>query len=253
MLTVITDHWYTLTLPKQKGSQTLYQGARILNNRGLGLVPMARCLSLKYTKLILRPADSRPTLLTRRPYGHFLSSPLYLYHPYNSHCRSFLAFLCVRLLFFSNLQFLCNHQTSMQLCRFRERLSTTKAQRSFYFSTGCLPAAEAVCVSRTSVGCCRTPPFHLTTMTSPGSSPLTLAGLWNVSSLPKWFSLSQMDGNLVSSAKPGPGIRQFFSWAKTPRTLCSISPAPIYGNTVGSVIWGRQLYEAEGHIDIRMG
>lgn len=76
MLTVITDHWYTLTLPKQKGSQTLYQGARILNNRGLGLVPMARCLSLKYTKLILRPADSRPTLLTRRPYGHFLSSPL---------------------------------------------------------------------------------------------------------------------------------------------------------------------------------
>lgn len=171
MLTVITDHWYTLTLPKQKGSQTLYQGARILNNRGLGLVPMARCLSLKYTKLILRPADSRPTLLTRRLYGHFLSSPLYLYHPYNSHCRSFLDFLCVRLLFFSNLQFLCNHQTSMQLCRFRERLSTTKAQRSFYFSTGCLPAAEVVCVSRTSVGCCRTPPFHSTTMTSPGSSP----------------------------------------------------------------------------------
>lgn len=171
MLTVITDHWYTLTLPKQKGSQTLYQGARILNNRGLGLVPMARCLSLKYTKLILRPADSRPTLLTRRLYGHFLSSPLYLYHPYNSHCRSFLDFLCVRLLLFSNLQFLCNHQTSMQLCRFRERLSTTKAQRSFYFSTGCLPAAEVVCVSRTSVGCCRTPPFHSTTMTSPGSSP----------------------------------------------------------------------------------
>lgn len=207
-LIVITDRWYILTSSKQKGSQTLYQGAIILNNRGLGLVLTARCLSLKYTKLILRPADCTPDPRCYHS-GHMAVSFLRLYIstiptiPTVGAFWLFCVCACYSFLTFSSsviIRLPCSFADS-------ERPPVTKAQRSFYFSTGCSLAAEAACVSRTTVGCCRTPPFQFTTTTSPGSSPLTLAGLWNVRSLPTWLSLSQMDGNLLSSAKPVPGTR----------------------------------------------
>lgn len=133
-LIVITDRWYILTSSKQKGSQTLYQGAIILNNRGLGLVLTARCLSLKYTKLILRPADCTPDPRCYHS-GHMAVSFLRLYIstiPTIPTVGAFWLFLCVRLLLFSNLQFFCNYQTSMQLCRFRET-SCDKSTKKFLF------------------------------------------------------------------------------------------------------------------------